>query len=153
KTCPSLAGRDMLFPSVWLLLALGVAGSVVQSSALRAAETARLEMAPAADHMREVVETLADDTFEGREAGSRGGRAAAGFLLQEFRHLGHAPGGHRGSYLQSFGATYQNILGILAGQDPELSHEYIVISGHYDHVGYGSRSNSMGPIGYIHNGA
>ena len=34
-----------------------------------------------------------------------------------------------------------------------LSHEVIVIGAHYDHVGYGSASNSQGPIGHIHNGA
>ena len=29
----------------------------------------------------------------------------------------------------------------------------IVVSAHYDHVGYGTRRNSFGPIGLIHNGA
>ncbi|HTN76717.1 MAG TPA: M20/M25/M40 family metallo-hydrolase, partial [Pirellulaceae bacterium] len=37
--------------------------------------------------------------------------------------------------------------------DPELKSQYIVIGAHYDHVGYGSRTNSFGPTGYIHNGA
>ena len=27
------------------------------------------------------------------------------------------------------------------------------MGGHYDHVGYGTRRNSYGPWGYIHNGA
>jgi hypothetical protein len=39
------------------------------------------------------------------------------------------------------------------GSDPELRNEYIVIGAHYDHVGYGSRRNSFGTIGRIHNGA
>jgi Zn-dependent M28 family amino/carboxypeptidase len=34
-----------------------------------------------------------------------------------------------------------------------LKREVIVVGAHYDHVGYGSQSNSFGPWGYVHNGA
>ena len=40
-----------------------------------------------------------------------------------------------------------------AGSDPALKDQVIVVSAHYDHVGYGTRRNSFGPIGLIHNGA
>ena len=98
------------------------------------------------------IEVLADDTFEGREAGKRGGRAAAGYLVEEFRKRGLAPAGTRG-YFQEFGAGYRNLLGAIEGSDPRLKDEWILIGAHYDHVGYGNAQNSYGPVGYIHNGA
>jgi Zn-dependent M28 family amino/carboxypeptidase len=63
------------------------------------------------------------------------------------------PAGHDGAYFQLFGPGYRNILGIIPGSDPALSNQFVLISAHYDHVGYGTRRNSNGPIGYIHNGA
>ena len=103
--------------------------------------------------IREHAGVLAGDTLEGREAGSRGGLAAARYLQQRLRHEQLQPGGDHGTWSQRFGANYQNILAILPGTDPELRDEFLVVSGHYDHVGYGTRRNSRGPVGYIHNGA
>ena len=42
---------------------------------------------------------------------------------------------------------------MIPGSDPELSGEFVLVGAHYDHVGYGTRQNSNGPVGYIHNGA
>ena len=98
------------------------------------------------------MNTLASDAFEGRQAGSRGGKAAAAYLRSELKAL-------RESHLlpreqtQEFGAEYQNLLVLLPGSDDKLSREVIVVGAHYDHVGYGNSSNSRGPIGKIHNGA
>lgn len=103
--------------------------------------------------MQRHVEALANDTFEGREAGSRGGRAAGVYLGQEFRRNGLAGGAADGGYYQPFGAQYRNLIGILEGSDPELKSEYIIVTAHYDHVGYGTYQNSYGPTGFIHNGA
>ncbi len=99
------------------------------------------------------VDVLADDSFEGREAGSRGGRAAGTYLLKQIRELGLEGGGANGSYVQMFQGNFRNLLGVLPGSDPDLKDEVIVLGAHYDHVGYGTRRNSKGPIGYIHNGA
>jgi hypothetical protein len=99
------------------------------------------------------VETLADDTFEGREAGSRGGRAAGNYVLQAMESEGLMPAGDSGTYFQSFNGSSRNILGLLEGSDPELKGQIILVSAHYDHVGYGRANNSYGPTGYIHNGA
>lgn len=99
------------------------------------------------------VDVLADDSFEGRAAGSRGGQAAGMYLLRQFEQRGLKGGGDNGGYFQSFGNGYRNVLGILEGSDPQLKHETIVVGGHYDHVGYGNRRNSYGPFGYVHNGA
>ncbi|MBS0211458.1 MAG: M20/M25/M40 family metallo-hydrolase [Planctomycetes bacterium] len=103
--------------------------------------------------LRDYVETLANDTFEGRAAGTRGGRAAAIFLVKKFENFDLQPAGKSDSYFQQFGAQYQNILGVMPGSDPTLQNQYIIVGAHYDHVGYGTPKNSNGPIGQIHNGA
>lgn len=105
------------------------------------------------DTAKRHVAVLADDTFEGREAGSRGGRAASVYLGKEFEKYQLEGAGTAGGYYQAFGANYRNILAKLEGSDPELKQQYILIGAHYDHVGYGTAQNSYGPTGYIHNGA
>ena len=97
------------------------------------------------------TDTLADDAFEGREAGTRGGKATANYLMKKLEGYGLKPGGDRGSYFQQFG-SYRNVLAVLPGSDEELRDEYLVVGAHFDHVGYGSKKNSYGS-GYIHNGA
>lgn len=96
---------------------------------------------------------LADDTLQGRAAGSTGGEAAAKYLAQLMEKAGLQPAGDRGSYFQAFNRNHKNVLGIIPGADPVLSKEFIVVGAHFDHVGLGSRSNSFGPLGLVHNGA
>lgn len=103
--------------------------------------------------LKEHVRVLADDSLEGREAGSRGGHAAARYLGTHLVKIGIAPAGDKGGYYQPFGANMYNVLCQLPGSDPVLKNEYVVIGAHFDHVGYGSQKNSNGPIGFIHNGA
>lgn len=104
------------------------------------------------DELRTHAAFLADDTLEGREAGSRGGHAAGGYLVDQLRAFGLQPAGESGFY-QPFGRGYRNVLALVEGSDPQLRDEAILIGAHYDHVGYGNASNSYGPTGYIHNGA
>ena len=104
------------------------------------------------DAARQYVSALADDTFEGRAAGSRGGRAAGLYIVKELQSHGLKGAAAKGFY-QSFDGGLSNILAVVEGSDPELKNQYILISAHYDHVGYGNSRNSYGPIGHIHNGA
>jgi hypothetical protein len=106
-----------------------------------------------ADEAARHVEALADDAFEGREGGTRGGQAAATYIVEQITPLGFEPAGDAGSYFQPFGAGLRNILALLPGRDPELAREVVVIGAHYDHVGYGNERNSFGPFGFVHNGA
>lgn len=99
------------------------------------------------------TDVLANDTYEGREAGSRGGQAAARYLIDVLQRYPVRPAGEQGGYVQEFGAGYHNILVMLEGSDPRLRNQVIVVGAHYDHVGYGTPQNSFGPTGYIHNGA
>ena len=105
-----------------------------------------------ADDAKRHVAALADDALEGRAAGSRGGRAAGAYLVEEFERIGIDPAGNDGGYYQRFG-TMRNVLGMLRGSDPKASREVVVVGAHYDHVGYGTSANSYGPTGHIHNGA
>ncbi|NDC62468.1 MAG: M20/M25/M40 family metallo-hydrolase [Planctomycetia bacterium] len=98
------------------------------------------------------VTALADDSFEGREGGSRGGRAAGAYVVGAIEKLGLEPAGDDGSFYQRFGGM-RNILALLPGSDPTVEHEMVVVGAHYDHVGYGNAANSYGPTGFIHNGA
>ncbi len=72
---------------------------------------------------------------------------------QQFQHLKLRGGGVDGGYYQPFGANSRNILGWIEGSDPELKKQFVMVTAHYDHVGYGKPSNSFGPLGQIHNGA
>jgi hypothetical protein len=105
------------------------------------------------EELYEHVEVLADDVYEGREAGSRGGYAAAQYIIKELRRYPLTPAGENGGYIQTFRGAWRNILVLHRGIDPALARELVVVGGHYDHVGYGNRGNSLGPTGRIHNGA
>lgn len=106
-----------------------------------------------AEELYDHVQVLADDVYEGRAAGSRGGRAASQYLVQQLQPYGLTPAGTNGELLQVFDNGSRNILLLQPGNDPEMQKEVIVVGAHYDHVGYGNRGNSFGPIGKIHNGA
>lgn len=153
RTRPSgNAGRGGVSGSAAVLVAL-LAGAFAAPS--QAAEAVRLSAAHAsirAEDVRRHVATLADDAFEGREGGSRGGRAAATYIVEQIERIGLQPAGVDGGYFQPFGGM-RNILALAPGGDPARAHELIVVGAHYDHVGYGNAENSFGPFGRVHNGA
>lgn len=99
------------------------------------------------------VKFLASDTLEGREAGTQGGYAAGAYIAGELRKAGLKPLSEDGDWYQYFHPNFRNILAVIPGSDETLKDEYILLGGHYDHVGYGNRFNSRGTIGVIHNGA
>lgn len=106
-----------------------------------------------ASELREHAGVLADDAFEGREAGTRGGHAAARYLIEQMQAVGLQPGAGDGTFVQHFHGTMRNLIGKMPGSDPDLADEVILLGAHYDHVGYGTPQTSYGPWGYIHNGA
>ena len=103
--------------------------------------------------IRKHIRVLASDTFEGREAGTRGGIAAGVYIVKQLEAAGVESAVPDGTFYQGFGRNYRNILGVIRGSDANLKNEYILVGAHFDHVGYGRRDNSNGPIGFIHNGA
>lgn len=130
--------------SGWLLVVGQVAAGLEWTGALDAIHASDIKM-----H----IDVLADDSFEGREAGTRGGQAAGDYLAQQLKRFGLQPAGDQGTYFQQFRGNCRNILGVIHGSDQQRKHEYIVVGAHYDHVGYGSPKTSFGPLGVIHNGA
>jgi len=127
----------------------GVPGELARADELNAALNSI-----ASPDIQAHIEVLADDAMEGREAGSRGARAAADYLCKKFAELELKPSGDPDAYTQTFErGVYRNLLATLPGSDPVLRNEYVLVGAHYDHVGYGTRRNSRGPWGHIHNGA
>jgi len=129
---------------------------LMQSAVSNAAERLHVRSTIRASEAAEHIAALADDAFEGREGGRRGGRAAGGYVEQAIAPLGLLPAGDNGGYFQSFASrhgTLRNVLALLPGSDPACGDELVVIGGHYDHVGYGNARNSFGPFGFVHNGA
>ena len=106
------------------------------------------------------IEVLASDAFEGREAATAGERRARTYIISVLeQHPELEPAGDDG-WLQPFTlklrgepAQAHNVIARLAGTDPELSGEVIVVGAHYDHVGYGHSHNALDLPGPIHNGA
>ena len=99
------------------------------------------------------VQFLASDTLQGREAGTHGGYAASSYIVDQLRKSGVSAAQRDGDYFQYFHPNFRNVLAVIPGSDEILKSEYILVGGHYDHVGFGNRFNSRGPIGVIHNGA
>jgi hypothetical protein len=98
------------------------------------------------------IESLADPAMEGRESGTRGAKAAGDYLADQYAKLHLRGGGDDQSFFQAFVPNFRNVLAMLQGSDPKLRDQVILISAHYDHIGYGNFS-SLGPSGYIHPGA
>jgi hypothetical protein len=105
------------------------------------------------EELHQHVMALADDVYEGRAGGTRGGRAAGKYIVKHLQPYDLKAAGAGGDFFQPFGDGMRNILCLRSGDDPQLQHEIVVVGAHYDHVGYGNRRNSNGPIGRIHNGA
>ena len=126
---------------------------------------AHAQACPAAPTGTDALETLrylASDSLQGRLAGSPGERCAGEFIAARFAALGLEPGAN--GYFQEFDLASavnphapagrgRNVIGILAGTDPLLRDEAIVVGAHYDHLGHGG-SGSLAPgDSSIHNGA
>ena len=100
--------------------------------------------------VKELVEFLASDQLEGRESGSKGIEAAANFIDSIFVNNGVEKyfNSYRDTLTTTVAPSY-NMVGVVRGQDPELSKEFIIIGAHYDHIG----KISSGTLDSIANGA
>src|SRR4051795_10074541 len=112
------------------------------------------------------IKFLTDDRLQGRATGSPGADSAAAYLARRFSEVGLQPAA--GGWFQSFtvgrdavagpqsttGILGKNVIGILAGRDPVLRNQTVVLGAHYDHLGLGG-FGSLDPdsTGKVHNGA
>lgn len=104
-------------------------------------------------NLKRHIDFLASDTLQGREGGTQGNYAAGAYIVDQLRKLGVATISGDGEYYQYFYPNFRNIFAVIPGSDEQLKTEYILVGGHYDHVGFGNRTNSRGPFGVVHNGA
>ncbi len=106
-----------------------------------------------ADHLGRYVGHLAAPALEGREAGTRGGKAAGDYLAEHYKRLHLRGGGDDGGFFQPFDPDFRNVLALLPGSDAKLRDQVIIVCAHYDHIGYGGRGLSLDAYGEVHPGA
>lgn len=127
---------------LYLLLALLASGCGSGSSVVGPATPGAFGHNPAPENLSSdatvgrIMTYLASDALKGRDSGSEGIERAALFIEDQLRVNGVAP------YFQSYRDTLSNydglaynIVGLVEGNDPVLSKEYIIIGAHYDHIG------------------
>src|SRR5262245_61838014 len=115
--------------------------------------------------MKADIDWLAAPEREGRGAGSRGLDAAARYVADRFERLGLMPlsSGAQGDdrYFQPFSMTGENdapvstknVIAVLPGTNSALNGQALVISAHYDHLGFGWPDARGGAKGQLHPGA
>jgi len=99
-----------------------------------------------ADVVRPHVEYLASPRLEGRGT-SRGKQLALDYITKHFESLNLAPLFEGSRFVQEIPGSRdargertsvgRNIGALLAGSDPALRDEYVIVSAHYDHLGVG----------------
>jgi len=115
---------------------LGIMFSIlIFGSALQAQENTL------ANQLNKHVSILASDSLEGRGLGTVGREKAQAYIYKQFEEAGLKS--FDGSFFQPFRFRQslawidgKNIVGYVEGSDPVLKDEYIVLGGHYDHLGY-----------------
>lgn len=131
---------------------------------------ARLEPRPAlaelkpvfdAKRLQGVVETLSSQPYQGRGVGTQGLDKAAQFIRQQFIAANLKPAGDQGSYFQQFEmigpddkpVLVKNVVAIIPGTNPKFAGQSVIVSAHYDHLGFGWPDVRAGFGGQIHPGA
>ena len=92
--------------------------------------------------IQKAMEYLASDELEGRETGSEGIEKAAVYIENYFKQNNIKP--YFETYRDSFNLkkiTGYNIVGVIEGNDPKLKNEFVILGGHYDHIGFGKAVN------------
>ncbi len=157
----------------WPLVGSPLSVSVAQADGYEATAT-RAKLAPraplaqlpplfSAERMLDDVRWLSDPARAGRSPGEAQHDEVAGFIAERFAALGLTPGGETpDSYYQRWQAgldpplgktTLTNVVGVIAGTDPQRRGESVVVGAHYDHLGRGWPDAHEEYRGEIHPGA
>ena len=91
-----------------------------------------------AEDIKTSMEYLASDKLQGRATGSEGIEKAAVYIENFFKKNGIKP--YFETYRDYFNVAELigfNVVGVIEGNDPELKNEFIILGGHYDHIGKG----------------
>jgi peptidase M28-like protein/PDZ domain-containing protein len=107
------------------------------------------------DDLKDDEAWLASDDRQGRCAGEASCDEAAEWIADQFEEDGLEPAGDDHTFFQRFEfpvrgakgrATTRNVVAMLRGSDPALRDEWVLLGGHYDHVGT-IKSADAGRIG------
>ncbi len=109
--------------------------------------------------MMSTIKYLASEELKGRGLGTPEIDQAAEYIAQQFEEAGLKP--VKGTYYQKFTHKFDekgelsltNVIGVIPGTDPDLKEKPVVISAHYDHLGFGWPDVRKGNEGKIHYGA
>src|SRR5919109_3094959 len=86
---------------------------------------------------RQIVETLAADSFMGRLTGTPEGEKAGQYIADQFSKAGCLPGVAGGSFFAPFpvpnGNRANNVVAVIPGKSKP--NEWVIFSAHYDHIG------------------
>jgi hypothetical protein len=109
------------------------------------------------------VAALADASMEGRGLASAGIARAAEYLANAFRAAGLKPGvPEQDSYFQHWteqvpglaqSVVLRNVIGFVPGNNPQYAGQSVVVTAHYDHLGFGWPDVRQGNAGKLHPGA
>lgn len=111
--------------------------------------------------MLETIKFLASDELKGRGLGTKELDKAADYIAEHFKAAGLLPAGDNATYFQTWHKIFKskgrlklrNVIGIIPGTSDKLKDTYVVISAHYDHLGFGWPDVHKGDKGKIHHGA
>ncbi len=123
---------------------------------------ARLAPLFSARNMLKDIKYLSSDALQGRGLGTKGIQKAAKYIANSFSRAGLKPGADNGTFFQSWQdvvdasgkkGTLKNVIALLPGSNPKYAHQAVVVSAHYDHLGFGWPDVHKGDEGKIHPGA
>ena len=109
---------------------------VTVAMVLRCSSQTKLEASITNTLVETHITTLAADEMQGRKAGTEGIEKAAQYIESEFKRLDLKTFQGASDYRQRFkkrGLDLFNVIGVLEGTTKK--EEFVVISGHYDHLG------------------
>jgi len=152
----SRAFRQFVFPTAPLALCcLSIVACAQQGNGSRSLAAAAGRYSPAITEadLRKRLFIFADDSMQGREAGTVGHEKALTYIVGELTRLGVKPAGENGYYQRvplvprraPAGARVdtswsRNVIAVIEGSDPTLKTEYVALGAHSDHVGFARRA-------------
>ncbi len=105
--------------------------------------------------LRDRVTTLASKELDGRVPGTDADRTTRKLIADRFRCLGMTGAGEHGSFELAFeteGKATANVVGYIAGSDPDVGDQIIYVGAHHDHEGkghLGANDNASGIAGLL----
>ena len=132
--------KRALLVITFVLMSCSASKTVAANEKQKEGTNAMLAITPQA--IKVSMDILASDDLEGRATGTEGIEKAAVFIEDYFKGNGIQP------YFETYRDTFNikeiigyNIVGMIEGNDPKLKDEFIILGGHYDHIGEGKEVN------------